>query len=429
MLNRMVYIFARIRMACNLKNILFFIRCHRALAKDKNYSVFNFIRSMILVSKDEKIVKVNKSYLVSSFLPPFPSRAYEQLFTAVPGNDSLFYEHSHAVRTAPISMFIALTNRCKYNCWHCSKAHRENHDDIPLAKIKQLIADLQDMGVAIVGLTGGEPLLRDDLPEIIKSIDDRSISILYTTGQGLTPEKARELKEAGLFTIGISLDSRDEAVHNKLRGSSTAYTDAMNAIRFSLDAGLYTMIQTVATKEMVQTESVRDIIDFAHTLGVHEVRILESMPTGRLIKVEAKHILSNDERKYLIDIHKKANLRRKGPKVSVFAHTESPERFGCGAGSQHSYIDSKGNLNPCDFVPLAFGNVLEKPVRELWKEMNAIIGIPRDVCLIHEIHKSVAKKSNGTLPLNENDSKAVCRSCRTMKEFPGFYSAMQGKKS
>jgi MoaA/NifB/PqqE/SkfB family radical SAM enzyme len=150
------------------------------------------------------------------------------------------------------------------------------------------------------------------------------------------------------------------------------------------------------------------------------------MPTGRLMHIDRKLLLTEKEREYLIRFHREANRQWRGPKVSVFAHTESPERFGCGAGTQHSYIDSQGNLCPCDFVPLIFGNIQERQVSEIWREMNTLIGKPRNTCFIHEIYPSIARESQGSLPLDSETSRDICRNCTKIKELPGFYTALKG---
>ncbi|MGM5488104.1 MAG: radical SAM/SPASM domain-containing protein [Nanobdellota archaeon] len=398
---------------------------HKEFSADKDYRFINLLKALWHVSKDEKIVRHENAYITTSFLPPIPSKAFDQVCNAVPGTNTKFYEHTHAIRKAPISMFIAITGRCNYNCWHCSKANRQETHDLPLDTIKRLINDIQDMGTAIIGLTGGEPSLRKDLPEIISTIDERSISTVFTTGQGLTRKRATQLKQAGLYSVGISLDHYDKKTFDKLRSYDGAYDIALKAIEHCKQAGLYTMIQCVATKEMIATGEVWKMIKLAKRLDVHEIRFLESMPTGKLINLKQEDILTDEERKALIKIHKRANWSGRYPKVTAFAHTESHEQFGCGAGTQHSYIDAQGNLYPCDFVPMSFGNIQDQPVSTLWKDMNKTIGKPRDMCMIMETYD---KMQSNALPVDPKGTKELCKKCRKMKALPRFYTILGGKK-
>jgi len=82
-------------------------------------------------------------------------------------------------------------------------------------KLISLINEIQDMGVGIIGLAGGEPLLRNDLEEIVENIDDRSVSYVYSTGYGLTSQRARDLKSAGLYGIIIDFQSMNEGEHDE----------------------------------------------------------------------------------------------------------------------------------------------------------------------------------------------------------------------
>lgn len=402
---------------------------HKEFSKDKNHSFWNLFRVIWYVSKDEKIIKYNGKYVITSFFPPIPSKAFDQLFNSVNKNVSSFYGHTHAMSTSPISIHIAVTNKCNFNCWHCSNVNRKKKDGITTKQMIKLIKDLQDMGVAIIGLTGGEPLLRKDIEKIVSSIDDRSISILFTTGQTLTLEKAKKLKKAGLFMAGISLDHYEKDYVDKKRGYKGAFETALNAVKNCKKAGLYTMIQIVVRKDLFDNncEKIWKMLDFAKRIGVHEIRLLEPICTGRLIHAAGSILLTDKEREKLREIHKKANWSGRYPKVSTFAQIESKEMFGCGAGSQHSYIDAQGNLYPCDFVPLSFGNIKEESIKRLWAEMNKTLGKPCVKCFMLQNVGKIRKIYKGKLPLNKKETKKICKSCYS-KELPDFYKVLAGKR-
>ncbi|MFA5859033.1 MAG: radical SAM protein [Elusimicrobiota bacterium] len=410
------------------QNKKLFWQVHKEFSNDKDYRFLNLLKAMWHVSKYEKIVKHEGSYIVTSFLPPIPSKAFNQVLSATPGKNTRFYEHTNAIRTAPISMFIAVTDKCNYNCWHCSNANKGNHDDLPLPALIKVIHGLQDMGTAIIGLTGGEPLMRNDLTDIISVIDERSISVLYTTGYGMSIEKAKELKKAGLYSVGISLDHYDKDTFDNMRNYKGAFENVLNAVKCCKSAGIYTMLQCVATSKNIDNNEIWKIIQFAKKLDVNEIRFLETMPTGRLINLKQEDILTETERRQLINIHRKANYSGKYPKVTAFAQIESFEQFGCGAGTQHSYIDAKGNLYPCDFVPMSFGNVQEQPIKTLWQEMNSIIGKPRDRCMLMETQVEIKKNIKSSLPLQPVEAKKVCNECRKIQGLPGFYTILRGNK-
>ena len=369
-----------------------FFYIHKRFKESKDYKAINAIRCAMNVIENDRLAIHNGNFIVNSFLPPLNSLAYKSIVDAVPGEgEEFFYNHTSGKRLAPISTYIAVTGRCTYNCWHCSaKRFIKDKDDkskeMTTDEVKSIVKSLQNLGVGIIGFTGGEPLLRFDLEEIISSIDSRSISYLFTNGYSLDLNKAKSLKKAGLFGVGISIDSVYRENHDKKRGYNGAYENSISAIKNCKEAGLYTMAQTVCTKEMLKSGEIYKLSKFLKTLGVDEVRVLEPIPCGSLL-VKSEEIFSLEDKKELIDLHIKFNKDKNYPKTSVFPYIESKEQFGCGAGVQHSYIDSEGNFLPCDFVPESFGNVLNEDIKEIWDKMHGKLEKAKTYCYAKQCDK------------------------------------------
>lgn len=417
---------ARLRLFCHPASIRLFVRTHRVFQNDRRYSPLRLMRAAWFAAKEDKIVRHDGKWIYSSFLPPIPSRAAYQVLHAVADENGIFDGQVTARRRAPISMYVALTGRCPNRCAHCS-AIGQQQPDLPTQTMKDLLVALQDMGTAIIGITGGEPLLRDDLCELISVLDDRSVSILFTSGYGLTIDKARALKQAGLFAVGVSLDSAEAAQMDARRGRAGAFDQAVVAVQNCRAAGLYTMTQTVADHDSLRSGSLLGIVQLSGEIGAQEVRVLENMPTGRLVRIAPDRILSAQERQELRAFHAEMNRTGRYPKVSVFAHTEDASRFGCGAGTQHSYIDAAGNLYPCDFVPLSFGNVREKPVSELWRAMHQRIGPPRQTCMILELYAKKLLANVDAFPVAPEHAGEYIRKLDVMDRMPGFYRRLLGE--
>lgn len=400
---------------------------HREFRKDPRYRFRHLLRAMLHVGLHERIVPAGGGYLVSSFLPPIPSRAFDQLFQATPGGSTRFGDHIQARRAAPISLFMAVTGRCAYRCWHCSAADQAGASDPGLGQLKDVLAQLQDMGTSMLGLTGGEPLLRDDLEDLIAAIDDRSVSILYTSGMGLKRERAAELSRAGLFAVGISLDRVEASAFDAMRGHTGAWDAAVVAVDHFRNTGkVHVMVQCVADPAFLARGEHEALARLAKRIGAHEIRFLEGMPAGRMINCPHDGFLSASDREVLLRFQRTANWSSRYPKVTVFAHTESPEMFGCGAATQHSYLDAHGNLTPCDFVPLGFGNAFEEPVADLWKRMNEAVGLPRSRCLAFEIQQHL-KIAPTERPLSSEASLDACRRCPQEPHLPRFYRLLAGQ--
>lgn len=374
-----------IKMSCNKDIIKNFYYIHKRFKVSKSYKITNMMKCGLNIIKNDRIVQHNGDYVINSFLPPLNSKAYKSIVDAVPGEGEEFFEnHTTGKRLAPISTYIAITGRCMYNCWHCSakrfiKGSDDKTKEMSTKDLTGIVASLQNLGVGIIGFTGGEPLLRKDLEEIIGTIDNRSISFLFTNGFSLDLEKAKSLKNAGLFGVGISVDSINPEVHDKKRGYKGAYNNSIEAIKNCKKAGIYTMAQTVCTKEMMKSGEIEELAKELKKIGIDELRILEPIPCGSLLN-ESSEILSSDEKKEIINLHIKFNRDKIYPKTSVFPYIESKEQFGCGAGVQHSYIDDKGDFLPCDFVPEAFGNVFDNDVKDIWNKMHGKFERARSYC-------------------------------------------------
>lgn len=416
-------------MALDIKNLTFIFKVLSLFRKDKSYSLIKALKTAFKMADGEKIVRFENLYVISSFLPPFPSRALLSQVMAVEDTKNIYTEQMMARRSAPISFYICVTNRCNYNCMHCSARGRTEDRELSTDEWIKAIRDIQEMNTAIIGFTGGEPLLRDDLERLIGTIDDRSITYLFTNGRKLSYERALSLKKSGLFGLAVSLDSADPGIHNEIRRDKNAFDEALEAIRSSRKAGLYTMINTVLFKERLSEKEIFDLLRLAEAQGVMEVRILEPITSGSLCSEERDGAVffTKDDRMKLALFQEKVNRRNDLPKLTIFAYDESPERYGCGAGTQHSYLSASGDLYPCDFVPLSFGNIIEESLPRLWKEMTEAIGLPKGECFALQAGAKIREKGGGKIPLRKEDSMELCSKCKA-REYPGIYRIMQGKK-
>lgn len=364
--------------------------------------------------KDEKLVRLNRQVVINSFLPPFPGPAFQSMARGL--------QRVRRGEAVPVSAYVAVTHRCRYACWHCSQAHRAEQD-LPLETLLQATSDLQALGVSIIGLTGGEPLLRDDLAQIIRAVDERSVTLLFTTGDGFTETRAAELKQSGLFGVAVSLDHYDADAHDLRRGRTGAFAAAVAAVRRSRRLGFYTMIQLVATHDLADPATLDRYLELARRLEAHEIRVLEPMPTGLLLDQDPSSRLTPAERDTLRQFHLRANRARQAPKVSAFAHIESPSLYGCGAGFQHLYIDAGGHVCPCDFTPVSFGNILHEPLALIWRRMNAAFARPRSCCFLLRHAEALRKAFDGQLPIPFEKVKDLCR-CEPGEALPEFYRAL-----
>lgn len=382
-----------------------FLNLHRNFSKSKIYKIKNMIACGLNVIKHDRLVVHDKSIIINSFIPPINSHAFYNITIQVPGKGETFFKnHYTGIRKAPISTYIAATDKCMYHCWHCSAERfmkeAKTGSQFSTKQLLYIVKQLQDLGVGIIGFTGGEPLLRQDLETVVASIKPKSVSYVFSTGFGLTYKRACSLKKAGLLGIAISLDSLDSKKHDKMRHYKDAFNIAINAIKNAKKSGIYTMSQTVATRELLYSGGLEKLALFLKKIGVDEMRIMEPLPCGRL-KKHSKAVLTKQEMEKLKQFHVLFNENKIYPKTSVFPYFESVDQFGCGAGTQHSFVDAHGNFGPCDFIDKSYGNLLNENVFELWNKMHSDCGKPHSSCL--------------------------AKGCSNLNCLPKFYRLMKGK--
>jgi MoaA/NifB/PqqE/SkfB family radical SAM enzyme/protein-L-isoaspartate O-methyltransferase len=359
--------------------------------------------------RGEKAVAFGNQWVINTHFPPVPSLAFDGLIAQI-------QETSGRQRLYSVTM--AVTNRCHLKCWHCYNAGRDQHD-IPLPVIRDLAAKLQDQGAIMIDLTGGEPLLRPDLEEICSSFDARSCVIVGTTGNGLTPERAKSLRSSGVFGVGISLDSMDEHEHDRLRGRKGAFQTATQALSVAAGAGLYPYIVSVSTREFIQPAHFYPFMDLAKKLGALEVHLLEPCPTGRLAG-HAEVALTSAEREQIIRYQHEVASRDDLPILSTFTYLEGPDAFGCGAGLTHLYIDGSGELCPCNLVPISFGNIAREPLETVLDRMRQYFRQPRTTCVGRTLTRHV---QSDVIPTPPDISCALCEKYLPQEhDVPKFFS-------
>ncbi len=374
------------------------------------------------VSKESKLTRIGNEIYTNTFTPFYPSLAYDRFLKGVVTLSS--------GKPLPVVTNFAVTPKCPCNCWHCSFSHRSKKDVLSLDQLKKAISDVQDSGASVIGLTGGEPLLRDDLEEIIASIDERSMPIFFTTGYKLTKERVKSLKQAGLKIPVISLDHYTAEIHDKGRRKEGIFNHAINAIKLFQDEGFYVAVSFVPDKPLVSDKKeIFRVIDFFKDIGINDMRLTSPILSGKLT-ARPEERLSDENIKTIFEIQKKC-LKTKGyPGVFAYDFFESEQYYGCGAGFNYMFIDSEGNVCPCDFTMLSFGNILEKSIREIWEETSEHFSVPGPACYANISNDVIFEKKKAEKisewPLKKKAAIEILDQCPShdMARVPVFYKKM-----
>lgn len=357
---------------------------------------------------NEKVIEFDGRFVLNTHFPPYPSGAFDNFAQHI-------NEMGDAAKRRLFSVTLAVTNRCNYRCWHCYNANR-SQCDMPLSALKDIACQLQKLGVVNVTLTGGEPLLRADLEEIAKSFDQTTCLTLNTTGCGLTAQRAKSLRDSGIFSVGISLDSINPLEHDRMRGKEGAFRTALDALKSVGENGLYPYVIALATHDFLQPERFWQFIRFAAESGAREVHLLEPSPTGKLAGRQDV-TLNEEDRQRLLKYQKDVARDETLPILSCFLYLESQEAFGCGAGLTHLYIDGSGEVCPCNFVPLSFGNITAEPLIRILDRMGCFFRKPRPSCVGKVLSNYITSEPGFAeglhrgkrLPLGPDESAEICK--------------------
>lgn len=304
----------------------------------------------------------------------------------------LFGKRGHGHK-AEFTVMLGVTYSCQFNCAHCGVKGYEKKDckELTTEEWTEIINNLPSQTKFIV-FTGGEPLLQKDLPKLINAAKNKKLgTFLNTNGYLLTKEMAKILKQSGLGAIEISIDSANPQIHDKLRGGQNSFERALAGIKYCLEEKIPCSINTYATKENIRNGNLKGIISLGKDLGVNFVKILPPILSGKWLKADELKLNKKDKK-----------LLKKLLKFD-FAFLEDDDCYS--VGKKMIYLSPYGNIQPCCYIPLNFGNIkndsIEKIMEKMWR--HPMYKIKTNECLMtnEEFRKRYIKNTaNENFPLS-----------------------------
>jgi len=294
--------------------------------------------------------------------PPFFSTQFANKLTTT-------FLSSQQHRPLPYLMDIAVTDKCNLNCDFCSFVGKEKKE--PIFSKKELIDVINEavmMGVSSVNFVGGEPLLRSDLSEVIRSIDQKNtITGIFTNGYFLE-EKARELKKAGLTSVKVSIDSANPLEHDKRRSKNGLFEKAIRGLIKAKKEGLITAIACCIKDEQLDNGDFRKLIELGKKLKVNELFVFEMLPVGACGK--NKSCYQSLDLKKAMRIANKYNKDDSYPGIVFYPYIADKFSLGCSGGISYLYIGPYGDVYPCDFANKSYGSTRDKALPFIWEKMS-----------------------------------------------------------
>jgi heme b synthase len=281
-----------------------------------------------------------------------------------------------------------VTRRCNLACLHCRAAAGSGPypGELTTAEGKKLLDDLATMGQIVVILTGGEPLLREDIFDLTAygaGLGHRMV--MAVNGTLLTPAIAARLKDAGIQRLSISIDGATAQSHDRLRAVPGAYAGALSGIAACKEAGLPFQINTTVTR--ANRFELPAIYELALKLGAAAHHVFVLVPTGRgeLIREELVTPEEYEETlNWLLARQKDGRLfikptcapqyyrlwrqdaASRGEPITAATHGMEAMTKGCLGGQGFAFVSYKGEVQPCGYLELVAGNIRETPFPEIW---------------------------------------------------------------
>lgn len=372
--------------------------------------------------KVNKIVKTRGVYKIHIYLPAFPTKAF---FISL---DKFLTIKNDELNPYPTSVLVSIGKGCGNNCKHCYQKF-DKQKDLPIEKLKEVFKKLQNIKISFINIEGGEPMLKfDRLKKVMSIIDDRSEVWVNTSGFLVTKEKAKEMQRLGVFGVMVSLHHWDKDKHDEFVGRKGSFKEAIKSLEIFKNAGLSTAINCVGTQELLKEKGFERIMRIAKKEDCAIVQLIHEKPAGAW--VNKKDTLKKDYIKKLCDYHLIYNKNKNYkdyPAVSSQAFESQPENFGCTAGGiERFYINGNGDVQPCEFLNVSFGNVNKEDFISIYKRMKKTFDKPRQTwicCTEHEKINNELKKIKST-PLSEKKSKKIIKDFNLGKETV-LYSKMK----
>jgi 12,18-didecarboxysiroheme deacetylase len=288
-----------------------------------------------------------------------------------------------------------VTRRCNLKCVHCY-AHAKDRlfdNELTTQEGKSLIDDLAAFGVPVLLFSGGEPMVRKDLPELAAYAVEKGMrAVISTNGTLITQEAARELKEIGLSYVGISLDGMEE-INDRFRGVKGAFNDALAGIKNCQAAGIKVGLRFTINRFNVN--EVPHIFDLLERMNIPRACFYHLVYAGRGSKL-VKEDLSHGETREIVDmimdrtreLHDKGLSKEvltvdnhaDGPYLYMRLKKENPKRAtevlellkmneGNNSGRGIGCISWDGEVHADQFWRHhSFGNIRKRPFSEIWTD-------------------------------------------------------------
>jgi radical SAM protein with 4Fe4S-binding SPASM domain len=317
------------------------------------------------------------------------------------------YLRAFSSNTGPMRfMDIAVSYDCNFNCGHCSaEALKSDKTPLSISEYRRIARDAMACGIMAFHFTGGEPLLRDDLLDVISAFQPRKNLIsIQTNGWFITDDFLDDFKAIGGDILCVSVDSVTAESHDSFREKEGSWKRAVRALRRGKALGFRTLLAATVTHQSMNDGGLEALTKYSMSLGAI-LSLNLAVPAGNWQGGDDFILTAADRVK--LNAHIAAN-----PHVRTDFQSNWRIR-GCPAFKEKCYLSPYGDVIPCPFIHVKFGNVREQSLGEI--RSNALqhkwLKDYHPVCIAAESREFMAsagcyKEKFGRMPLDYRTSEA-----------------------
>lgn len=261
---------------------------------------------------------------------------------------------------APFFFIISPTMRCNLRCQGCYSGNYDPRDDLDLKVIGRVLQEGKELGIRFVTILGGEPFIRKDLWDLYQQHQDMMFQV-YTNGTLVDKETAQRLACLGNVAVMVSIEGFEaETDARRGRGIYRKVMEAMDNLR---EAGVLFGFSVTVSRNNVNTILSDEFNDMLIAKGCLLGWYFLYMPIGRDPDYQ---LMPTPAQRLQLQRYGGINISHRKPILIIDFWNAGPYCGGCLAGGRHYFhINSRGNVEPCVFVPFAIDNVKEKSLRQI----------------------------------------------------------------
>lgn len=283
-----------------------------------------------------------------------------------------------------------ITLKCNLKCVHCRSSYfvDSNHGSFGLVDAYRFLDSLSEFANPSIVLTGGEPLLRDDVFDIAKYGTSKNFRMcMATNGVLVDDEICMKIKDSGIKIVSLSLDGSNSRIHDDFRGISGAFDGIINAAHLFKKHDIPFIINSSFTKR--NQNDIKNVYKLAKSLGATAWYMFLIVPTGRGEEL-MKELVEKEDYEEILNWHYEMEQSENdllvrptcAPQYYRIWHDRSKNegkpterrslKFstgggkGCVAAQSICFVNSTGDVYPCSYFPISAGNVFKESLKDIW---------------------------------------------------------------